>query len=80
MATFFPMFTLFPPPTSLPSTSNQTNMNNINFFLFDSTVYNGRDLLFIDQVTTFEDLENDITYTSFLNKKCKFLTSVYGIY
>jgi melanoma-associated antigen p97 len=79
MATFFPMFTLFPPSTNLPSTSNQTNTNNINFFLFDSTAYNGRDLLFIDQVTTFEDLENDITYTSFLNKKCKFLTSVYGI-
>ena len=80
----FTPFTLFPPVTQQVTTNwNQLfptqvtqspffTTNSIDFYLFDSTAFNGRDLLFIDQTTSFEDLDSDITYLSFLNKRCKF--------
>lgn len=36
------------------------------FYLFDSKSYNGRDLLFLDQTVAFQDLDDKITYLSFL--------------
>jgi hypothetical protein len=73
-STNFPFFTLFPQQqTTLPISmvNNHQVAATVDFFLFDSTMFNGRDLLFVDQTSSFEDLDVDITYVSFLNQKCK---------
>ena len=38
------------------------------FYLFDSAFYGGRDLIFFDQTVAFKDLEDKVTYLSFLRK------------
>lgn len=67
LTTNYQFFTLF--PQNNQPLSNETSVETVKFYLFDSTLFNGRDLLFIDQTTSFEDLDNDITYVSFLNKR-----------
>jgi len=60
--------------TSSTSTYDFFQQNNttpsplINFNLFDSVSYNGRDLLFLDQTANFKDLDDQVTYMSFLRK------------
>jgi melanoma-associated antigen p97 len=41
------------------------------FYMFSSLMYGGRDLIFIDDTISFEDLDDDLTYLSFLNNRCK---------
>ena len=45
---------------------------SFKFYLFDSTIQDGRDLIFLEQTSSFEDVENNLNYVSYLNKKCKF--------
>ena len=44
------------------------NVPNPTFYLFDSTRYHGRDLIFIDQTIMFNNLDDKTTYLSFLRK------------
>ena len=39
-----------------------------NFSIFDSVSYGGRDLIFLDQTVSFKDLDDRLTYLSFLRK------------
>lgn len=39
-----------------------------NFKIFDSTSYGGRDLIFLDQTQSFKDLDEKITYLTFLRE------------
>lgn len=43
-----------------------TTLRPSNFKLFDSLIYNGRDLLFLDQTAEFKNLDDRLTYVSFL--------------
>ena len=45
-----------------------TAMPPIYFNLFASSMFNGRDLLFLDQTVSFKDLSDDVTFMSFLRK------------
>jgi hypothetical protein len=40
-----------------------------NFKLFESTPYHGRDLIFLDQTISFMDLDDKISYLTFLSNK-----------
>lgn len=64
---------LFGTSTSLPfgQTTNAlqtTTLPPSNFRIFESMPYNGRDLLFLDQTADFRDLDDRVTYVSFLRK------------
>lgn len=66
----------------LNQSQTTTVLNQNNFFdpvptgpdfrIFDSTAYGGRDLIFLDQTQSFKDLDEKITYLSFLRKSFHF--------
>jgi melanoma-associated antigen p97 len=48
-------------------------LSSFKYYLFDSTAFGGRDLIFIDQTTSFQDIDNNLNYVSYLNSKCKLI-------
>lgn len=53
------------------SLSMPAEIKAYKYYLFDSTEFGGRDLIFTDQTSSFQDIENNLNYVSFLNSKCK---------
>lgn len=57
---------------------NSFNQMPVKFYLFDSTSYNGRDLIFLDQTVQFNATDEKTTYLTFLSKWVFFIFAVFS--